>query len=79
MLDRGHVNADSSPGSPYFEGEDCSECEGTGECNFTCCGDDVNDIGICPSCGEHSEATECEECEGSGTVFKTQTHGKYNQ
>jgi len=50
--------------------DDCPECEGTGICNFTCCGDDINDIGICKSCGEHSEAHDCAFCDGSGKVKK---------
>ena len=49
---------------------DCPECEGTGECNYTCCGDDINDIGICKSCGEHSEASDCDNCNGSGKIDK---------
>ncbi len=50
--------------------KECEYCEGTGEEKFSCCGDDIQgtiyeDIGICPTCKEHTGG-ECGECNGTG-------------
>ena len=48
----------------------CENCEGTGKEKYSCCGDEMEgsiyeDIGLCPTCKEHTGG-ECYECHGSG-------------
>ena len=52
---------------------DCTNCEGTGDNYYSCCGDDMrgNDYDICPTCKEHTgwdgeRDDECTECNGTG-------------
>jgi hypothetical protein len=52
---------------------DCTNCEGTGDNYYSCCGDDMrgNDYDICPTCKEHTgwdgeRDEECTECNGTG-------------
>lgn len=57
---------------------ECDWCEGTGDVGmYSCCGDDMsmNDIGICPSCGEHwaYEKAPCENCGGDKTIQVPET------
>jgi len=57
---------------------ECDWCEGSGDVGmFSCCGDDMsmNDIGICPSCGEHwaYEKSDCDNCGGKGSIMEPET------
>jgi len=51
---------------------ECEYCEGTGKAMYSCCGDELNDYGICKSCKEHTYTLgdDCEECNGTGTTNK---------
>lgn len=56
----------------YKNNTECSNCEGTGEVYFSCCGDDIRhqlpEDDLCPTCKEHcgDESEKCEECNGTG-------------
>ena len=55
----------------------CSECDGDGFTNYSCCGVNMRgaDIDICPDCKEHwptDHQEECSVCGGKG-VLKTET------
>ena len=55
---------------PDLVDNECEYCDGTGEAQESCCGNRLNDMGICTGCGEHTYACgdPCEECGGTGKI-----------
>ncbi len=50
---------------------ECEYCEGTGKAQESCCGDRLNDYGICKTCQEHCDTLgdDCNMCNGKGTIL----------
>lgn len=48
----------------------CEDCNGTGECAYSCCTGQIisDDIMMCPYCHEHLGTEPCESCNGTGMV-----------
>lgn len=52
----------------------CEDCEGTGDCIYSCCGDDMRgrDFDNCPTCKEHTGyekgGGDCYTCNGAGKI-----------